>query len=829
MKIHNEITELSMNGIKESKDFGFKITPQAIQMFFKDIYKDPILACVRELACNAFDAHVLAKNPKTPFNVHIPTNLEPWFEIRDFGVGLSKEQMETLYSTFFESSKQGSNDFIGGLGIGSKSPLAYTDMFTATSFYEGVSYQFIVSKNELGVPTLNFVGEFPTKEPNGLSVNVPIKQNYGQANGSDIESFRKCVIKVFTRFETKPVLTGMTVEFPEIVYSSQKGDWGMRDNQKSGLDSSLGLQAIMGNIAYPISIDSLRLEHAAMQKYAGIIYSNSWRKEDRPFDIKFGIGTLSITPSREELQYDERTCKAITAAFDLILKEFLDEFKKTIEKAPDYFSACKIWAGVDSDLRSIISQYGHNVYNGIKLVDRIEFKVPKEEIEVDDVDKSGNPVKNKIKRKLLECDYLEPSELMYEAGNLKAYRAKETWQHHDPEMYCKTKVPLVIVKDEKIGNLVPKIAPCLNKLFFGGDYKKWCSDKNYLSGGSDNRVYLWKPSREMTDKELRKHVNTMLKDSHLNSKEIKVVYLSELVADDTLKPVRANVGAKVITYKFEAFDVETTIKDYLLKHGIVTTGPKISKSLLTKFIETRFINKDTFETKPQDFVAKDLGKGTQYLVTNLGQDPMFHGVKLTNSTAMVILYLLGVKNVIVVPPQRISKHIKENWENLNEKFSKEEVIKILNKDFKNDDVKLMMQCHYITTKLFAKHDSKSYMNHYEFISKGLKMLSQIPVLKEIEAWREDVKKHSEKFDAKHYVYTRMSEYVNPDYKKVTNTIDLLNNVFTHIKPKKDVKEAFLEGKLDILKVIEIPYGYKWNGLLPEEKAIYMKLYNKIFS
>lgn len=302
MQIFQEKNDLQLNGITEKGEFQFKITPQAMQMFFKDIYKDPILACLRELACNAYDAHILNGNADKPFDVHIPTVLEPFLEIRDYGVGLSKNGMETLYSTFFESSKQESNEFIGGLGIGSKSPLAYTDMFTASSCYNGKQYQYLITKNEYGVPTWNFVGEFDTEEPNGLSINVPVKQaTDGKADYRDVEAFRVAAVKVFSRFQVKPNLTGAHIDIPSVEYSIKQDSWGLRN-------SSIipdGMYAIMGNIAYPISFEPLRLDEAMRKSLTGILFEDrGWSNRFYPanVDLFFDIGSLSITPSREEFQ-----------------------------------------------------------------------------------------------------------------------------------------------------------------------------------------------------------------------------------------------------------------------------------------------------------------------------------------------------------------------------------------------------------------------------------------------------------------------------------------------------------------------------------------------
>lgn len=85
---------------------------------------------IRELSCNAKDAHVDAGKGDVPFEIHLPNDLEPWFAVTDFGIGLSHEDVTGLYRTYFDSTKTKSNDVTGQFGIGSKSPFAYVDQFT---------------------------------------------------------------------------------------------------------------------------------------------------------------------------------------------------------------------------------------------------------------------------------------------------------------------------------------------------------------------------------------------------------------------------------------------------------------------------------------------------------------------------------------------------------------------------------------------------------------------------------------------------------------------------------------------------------------------------
>ena len=56
-----------------------------IMGLFTDLYKDRVLACVREYATNARDAHVQAGCPDRPIEITLPGSLSQFYVIRDYG------------------------------------------------------------------------------------------------------------------------------------------------------------------------------------------------------------------------------------------------------------------------------------------------------------------------------------------------------------------------------------------------------------------------------------------------------------------------------------------------------------------------------------------------------------------------------------------------------------------------------------------------------------------------------------------------------------------------------------------------------------------------
>ena len=157
---------------------SFKIANNAHMMdiLSKKLYTNPELAVCRELVCNAIDAHK-AVNSLKKVEVTMPSVYNDFrFIVKDYGTGLSEEDVLNLYTTYGQSTKQGSNDFIGGLGIGSKSPFALTEEFSVVSRYRGTATTYHCYKQK-GLPVCTKLSAVKTDEHDGMTITVPFNIN----------------------------------------------------------------------------------------------------------------------------------------------------------------------------------------------------------------------------------------------------------------------------------------------------------------------------------------------------------------------------------------------------------------------------------------------------------------------------------------------------------------------------------------------------------------------------------------------------------------------------------------------------------------------------
>jgi hypothetical protein len=308
-----------LSNVGEVGDFKIKASAKAFSILSSGLYANKIRAIVRELSCNAVDSHVAAGKQDTPFDVHLPNDLEPWFSIRDYGIGLSHEQVTQIYTTYFESTKTASNEFIGALGLGSKSPFAYTDNFTVTAIQGGKKGIYTAFINGQGVPSIAQMMTEDTSEPNGVEVKFSVNDRY------DYSKFRDEARQVYTYFKLRPVVVGYKdFQFHDVEYETKDIIPGVH-SCRGGHNS----KAIMGNIAYPIDIPNAEKVLGDLRGLLGCA-----------LEFHFEIGELDFQASREGLSYIPQTIESIrkkleevNSALTVVLAKEADAIANEWERA----------------------------------------------------------------------------------------------------------------------------------------------------------------------------------------------------------------------------------------------------------------------------------------------------------------------------------------------------------------------------------------------------------------------------------------------------------------------------------------------------------------
>lgn len=299
--------EAILSNVGQVGEFRIRNSAKAFSILSSGLYANKIRAIIRELSCNAIDSHTAAGKLQTPFDIHLPNTLEPWFSIRDYGTGLTHDQVTNLYTTYFESTKTDSNAFIGALGLGSKSPFSYTDNFTVTAVKDGIRGIYTAFINEVGVPSIALMTQGKTTEPNGVEVKFSVNSQ------SDYQKFITEAKQVYKYFKLRPIVSGCDrFEFEDVKYNTKNLSPGIHRVEHNTNYSKQSV-AIMGNIEYPIQVpesEAKALGDLGLMLNCGLV-------------IEFGIGQLDFQASREGLSYVGITLQSIKSKLTLLRDDLL--------------------------------------------------------------------------------------------------------------------------------------------------------------------------------------------------------------------------------------------------------------------------------------------------------------------------------------------------------------------------------------------------------------------------------------------------------------------------------------------------------------------------
>lgn len=288
------------------QNFKIGIDPKNIDfittLLSSNLYSNPEKSFIREIVSNAWDSHVEAGNTDTPVLIIIEDGN---ITIRDYGTGMSPERFNDIYCNIGSSTKRESNDYIGAFGIGHYAPLACSNTVYVTSFYNGTEYQYIMTKVGNSITT-SLVLQRDTEEKNGVQVTVKNILNY---SNSFIYRSALDSIVFFPNVYIKAG-TGLNINN----YAKIKHYKNFAAINRTNVDKIL-----LGNVLYPLDSKNIQerdvLTFLSKINYIGIT-------------LKFDIGSLEVTPNREQIIYTDNTKKTIIEK----ARQARDEINSIIEK-----------------------------------------------------------------------------------------------------------------------------------------------------------------------------------------------------------------------------------------------------------------------------------------------------------------------------------------------------------------------------------------------------------------------------------------------------------------------------------------------------------------
>jgi len=286
-------------------------------------YKNPRSSLVREYTSNAWDANAIVGKNNVPVVVKIDEDEAGWYiEFIDEGVGMTYNFFRTTFSKLLKSTKEKTNEQIGGFGIGSKTALSYTNYFYITSAKQGRRNQFAIFRESSRAPKITKLkSEKCSLEDTGTSVKVYFNTDK-YTERSEIDNFCKICTAELAYFDNVIFKFKNNSSYNNS-YNNSKIIEGKYFKYKKDdvLFESHNTHMVLGKVRYNIDYKELGLD------------SSDYRTN---VAIKFEIGELQVHMNRETVIYTDECKKLIKERLELAYDELAELYNKTKTPNTDY-------------------------------------------------------------------------------------------------------------------------------------------------------------------------------------------------------------------------------------------------------------------------------------------------------------------------------------------------------------------------------------------------------------------------------------------------------------------------------------------------------------
>lgn len=317
----------SLSGVKQKSRFGdsdskkFGLAEEAhglIMKYLTDLYDNPILAAIRETISNALDAHSAANTSEKIKVYNYSYAATPYFQVSDYGVGMSRETLLNVYTQYGVSTKRNDDSAIGGFGLGCKSPLAIEDRFYIETTHEGTTIVAEVFKNTEGEFRLDINDEYESGNPSGTTVRINLYKTTSYDFRNNLQRFLKFVNPDLYELENSPG-DELTVEYE----LRDEGNYTLissTDDFKAYVATEATVMQnaiVMGEVAYNYNLPTQDQIPIDFNPYGMSVI------------IVAPINSVTITTSRENTQDTKKTRDFINKVYVQVnedLKEFLQNY-----------------------------------------------------------------------------------------------------------------------------------------------------------------------------------------------------------------------------------------------------------------------------------------------------------------------------------------------------------------------------------------------------------------------------------------------------------------------------------------------------------------------
>jgi hypothetical protein len=356
MKTTNIVNELNTEHNKEITEYVDKtqltIDPKGmthIMSLLTNLYQNGALAIFREYLANGYDSQMRAGNlgeKQIEVNINRPQDgafkkfdgsvltEKGVFSVKDYGTGMSHQEMKDIYAKYGNSTKEDENESIGGFGVGAKSALSITDYFEVISIKDGQKIKASIQLESKNIAQMYVLSVEKTDDHNGLEVRIPITDTITQEIDAESKRFffawSKNVVTVNGEepfwagyFDNKdrvlPLMNSIDKPIGWVQFLSEEKQAeqttltrnNLLDNTRRAPDTFEPLGAYLfpeifiGGIPYEMDENMLDSEqHTIYSTMLSLGYT---------IHLNAPIGSLTLTPDRESIQATDENRQVIAS------------------------------------------------------------------------------------------------------------------------------------------------------------------------------------------------------------------------------------------------------------------------------------------------------------------------------------------------------------------------------------------------------------------------------------------------------------------------------------------------------------------------------------
>jgi hypothetical protein len=338
MKLEFPNIKVEQSRAFESENFSLGDTRVIMELLSSKIYSRPKYIIVQEVSSNARDANREAGREDVPIQIKLPSRLDDNLIIADSGPGISPDRMSTVFLKYGESTKRADNVLTGGFGIGAKTPFTYTDTFnvvTVTDDEDGKRREriYIAHKSSNGMAKMSLVSTKESTEDTGTAISFAVEK-------ADFDDFMRATREVCRYWKVRPTVTGVpNWKWPEETPIHKGKGWALVERHQ-------GAKILIDSIPYTLRLETVFGDDRKDEAYK-VLTQGSVR-------MYFKTGEIEVSATREDLDYKDKTIKAIKDRANECLAELRAKVSKAVDKAPTLWDASIQWHNDSSSFRQFL-------------------------------------------------------------------------------------------------------------------------------------------------------------------------------------------------------------------------------------------------------------------------------------------------------------------------------------------------------------------------------------------------------------------------------------------------------------------------------------------